>query len=211
MEELELPGIIDAALRRMKNMADEAQVALVADTGGERLRCLGNEDRILQVLIIFIDNALSFTPSGGQVTVYAREERNCVRVGVIDTGVGIEPKDLPFIWERFYKADKSRMRTSGTGLGLAVAKLVVELMGGEIGVNTKVGEGSEFYFTLKKREQEGETGNEAKDEKAAGAVDGDGAAGGGNGNRRRDKRSNGRRGFGRRGRGTAGTNSHADA
>lgn len=211
MEELELPGIIDAALRRMKNMADEAQVALVADTGGERLRCLGNEDRILQVLIIFIDNALSFTPSGGQVTVYAREERNCVRVGVIDTGVGIEPKDLPFIWERFYKADKSRMRTSGTGLGLAVAKLVVELMGGEIGVNTKVGEGSEFYFTLKKREQEGETGNEAKNEKAAGAVDGDGAAGGGNGNRRRDKRSNGRRGFGRRGRGTAGTNSHADA
>ena len=51
--------------------------------------------------------------------------------------MGIEPNDLPFIWERFYKADKSRMRTSGTGLGLAVAKLVVELMGGEIGVNTK--------------------------------------------------------------------------
>lgn len=153
MEELELPGIIEAAVRRMKNLADDAGIALVSQTQDSPLRCLGNENRILQVLIIFIDNALSFTPAGGRVTVYAREERECVRVGVIDTGTGIEPKDLPFIWERFYKADKSRMRTSGTGLGLAVAKLVVELMGGQIGVNTKKGEGSEFYFTLNRRDR----------------------------------------------------------
>ena len=93
-----------------------------------------------------------------------------MRVGVIDTGVGIEPKDLPFIWERFYKADKSRMRTSGTGLGLAVAKLVVELMGGEIGVNTKVGEGSEFYFTLNKKE--GDVENAKDDAKTDGAASG---------------------------------------
>lgn len=189
MEELELPGIIDAAVRRMKNMADEAKVDLTADTGGARLRCIGNEDRILQVLIIFIDNALSFTPSGGRVTVYAREEKGRVRVGVVDTGVGIEPKDLPFIWERFYKADKSRMRTSGTGLGLAVAKLVVELMGGEIGVNTKVGEGSEFFFTLKKRVEEGEVEHEESDLPASGADASDGAAGDG----RTDRRPGGRR------------------
>ena len=206
MEELELPGIIDAAVRRMKNMADEAKVDLTADTGGARLRCIGNEDRILQVLIIFIDNALSFTPSGGRVTVYAREEKGRVRVGVVDTGVGIEPKDLPFIWERFYKADKSRMRTSGTGLGLAVAKLVVELMGGEIGVNTKVGEGSEFFFTLKKRVEEGEVEHEESDLPASGADASDGAAGDG----RTDRRPGGHRGFGRRGRGDAGTNPRAD-
>ncbi|NLD59037.1 MAG: cell wall metabolism sensor histidine kinase WalK [Clostridiales bacterium] len=150
MEELELRGIVDAAVRRMKNMADDAGISLTADTGSSALTCIGNEDRILQVLIIFIDNALGFTPAGGSVTVYARDERDIVRVGVVDTGVGIEPKDLPFIWERFYKADKSRMRTSGTGLGLAVAKLVVELMGGEIGVNARTGGGSEFFFTLKK-------------------------------------------------------------
>ena len=207
MEELELPGIIDAAVRRMKPMADEASVALVADTGGARLRCMGNEDRILQVLIIFIDNALSFTPSGGRVTIYAREEQERVRVGVVDTGVGIEPKDLPFIWERFYKADKSRMRTSGTGLGLAVAKLVVELMGGEIGVNTKVGEGSEFYFTLNKKEGDVEHAkDDAKtDGAAAGALAADGAGAG-----RNDRRTSGRRVFGRRGRGTAGDDAHAD-
>ena len=207
MEELELPGIIDAAVRRMKPMADEARVELVADTGGARLRCMGNEDRILQVLIIFVDNALSFTPSGGRVTIYAREEKERVRVGVIDTGVGIEPKDLPFIWERFYKADKSRMRTSGTGLGLAVAKLVVELMGGEIGVNTKVGEGSEFYFTLNKKE--GDVEHAKDDAKTDGAASGasiaDGAGAG-----RNDRRTPGRRVFGRRGRGAAGDDAHAD-
>ena len=207
MEELELPGIIDAAVRRMKSMADEAKVELVADTGSARLRCMGNEDRILQVLIIFIDNALSFTPSGGRVTIYAREEPERVRVGVVDTGVGIEPKDLPFIWERFYKADKSRMRTSGTGLGLAVAKLVVELMGGEIGVNTKVGEGSEFYFTLNKKEGDVEHAkDDAKtDGAAAGAFASDSAGAG-----RNDRRTPGRRVFGRRGRGTAGDDAHPD-
>ena len=190
MEELELPGIIDAAVRRMKKLADDAGVALVAETGGARLRCIGNEDRILQVLIIFIDNALSFTPSGGRVTVYAHEERDRVRVGVLDTGVGIEPKDLPFIWERFYKVDKSRMRTSGTGLGLAVAKLVVELMGGQIGVNTKKGEGSEFFFTLRKREEEQlEEAPKPESEKADGEERG--------GSSRKERRASGRRGIGR--------------
>lgn len=64
------------------------------------------------------------------------------------TAPGIEPKDLPYIWERFYKADKSRMRTKGTGLGLAIAKKVVELMGGTIGVQSEVGKGSVFTLRL---------------------------------------------------------------
>ena len=71
-------------------------------------------------------------------------------VSVRDTGCGIEPKDLPLIWERFYKADKSRMRTTGTGLGLSIAKLVTQLMGGDIWVNSEPGTGSEFTFTLRK-------------------------------------------------------------
>ncbi|MEG0986627.1 MAG: ATP-binding protein [Clostridia bacterium] len=71
-----------------------------------------------------------------------------VALGVSDTGSGIDPVDLPYIWERFYKADRSRMRTCGTGLGLSIAKLVVELMGGTIDVETEVGKGSTFTFTL---------------------------------------------------------------
>ena len=111
---------------------------------------MGNEDRITQVLVILMDNALSFTPSGGTVTVYARDDGEMVAVGVRDTGCGIQPKDLPMIWERFYKADRSRMRTTGTGLGLSIAKLVVTLMGGEIGVKSEPGKGADFTFTLQK-------------------------------------------------------------
>ena len=150
LERLELPGILEAAVRSMRQIALDAGVELVVETDGSSLCCMGNEDRITQVLVILIDNALSFTPSLGTVTIYARDAADRVVVGVRDTGCGIEPKDLPFIWQRFYKADRSRMRTTGTGLGLAIAKLVVELMGGEIGVTSEPGKGADFRFTLKK-------------------------------------------------------------
>jgi len=150
LESMELPGILEAAVRSMKVLADDAGVSLMLETDDSRLACMGNEDRIMQVLVILMDNALDFTPRGGTVTVFAREEESCIVVGVRDTGCGIEPRDLPMIWERFYKADRSRMRTKGTGLGLSIAKLVVELMGGAISVKSQVGKGSEFSFTLQK-------------------------------------------------------------
>ena len=150
LEPMELPGILEAAVRSMKGIADEAGVDLRLETDGSPLACLGNEDRIMQVLVILIDNALSFTPRGGSVTVFARDAGNHIAVGVRDTGCGIEPKDLDMIWERFYKADRSRMRTTGTGLGLSIAKLVTRLMGGDISVKSEPGRGAEFTFTLKK-------------------------------------------------------------
>ena len=146
LEPMELPGILDAAVRGMKRIADEAGVELRVETDGSRLACMGNEDRITQVLVILLDNALSFTPRGGSVVIFARDGAEFVSVGVRDTGCGIEPKDLPFIWERFYKADKSRMRTTGTGLGLSIAKLVTQLMGGDICVKSEPGAGAEFTF-----------------------------------------------------------------
>ena len=151
LEPLELPGILDSAVRSMKPIADDKGVALNVETDGSRLACMGNEDRITQVLVILIDNALSFTPCGGSVTVFARDGEDEVYVGVRDTGCGIEPKDLPMIFKRFYKVDKSRMGTEGTGLGLSIAKLLTQLMGGDITVKSEVGVGSEFMFTLKKQ------------------------------------------------------------
>ena len=150
LEPMELPGILDAAVRGMKGIADESGVDLRVETDGSRLACMGNEDRIMQVLVILIDNALSFTPRGGSVIVFARDEGSHIAAGVRDTGCGIEPKDLNMIWERFYKADRSRMRTTGTGLGLSIAKLVTRLMGGDISVRSEPGKGAEFTFTLKK-------------------------------------------------------------
>jgi len=151
LEPLELPGILEAAVRGMKPIADEAGVELSVSTDGTALACLGNENRITQVLVILIDNALSFTPRGGSVTVFARDGGEEVLVGVRDTGCGIEPKDLPLIFERFYKVDKSRMGTEGTGLGLSIAKLLTQLMGGDIAVKSEVGVGSEFTFSLRKQ------------------------------------------------------------
>ncbi len=150
LEIMELPGILEAAVKSMTSLAEKTGVTLGLETDGSPLTCMGNEGRITQVLVILIDNALSFTPSGGRVTVFSKDGDDRVSVGVRDTGCGIEPKDLPLIWERFYKADRSRMRTTGTGLGLSIAKLVVELMGGEISVRSRPGKGSEFVFTLRK-------------------------------------------------------------
>lgn len=106
-------------------------------------------DRVAQVLRNLLANALRHTPEGGTITLGARKEKNFVRVLVRDTGEGIAREDLPHIFERFYRADKSRTRaTGGTGLGLAIAKAWVEAMGGKIGVESEKEKGSEFWFAL---------------------------------------------------------------
>ncbi len=108
-------------------------------------------DRVAQVLQNLLANALRHTPEGGTITLGAVVEEKFARVFVRDTGEGISRQDLPHIFERFYRADKSRARsTGGTGLGLAIARAWVEAMGGKIGVESEVGKGSTFWFTLPK-------------------------------------------------------------
>ncbi len=148
MEPMDVQGVLEAAGRRMMKRAQEGEVSLRVEIPETLPQVMGNEDRILQVLIILLDNALSFTPPGGQIILSARKRCRSVYVSVTDTGAGIEPSDLPYIWERFYKADKSRMRTTGTGLGLAIAKLVVECMGGRIAVESELGKGTKFEFSI---------------------------------------------------------------
>ncbi len=105
--------------------------------------------RIAQVLRNLLDNAVTHTPTGGRVTVSAREAGEYVTVGVVDTGDGIPASELPFIFERFYRVDKSRARaTGGTGLGLTIARRFVEAHGGKIDASSQPGKGSSFTFTL---------------------------------------------------------------
>ncbi|MET1249832.1 ATP-binding protein [Sporolactobacillus sp. STCC-11] len=107
-------------------------------------------DRVEQVMTNLIDNAIRHMHKGGVVTVEARFEQGQLHVFVRDSGVGIVREDIPFVFERFYKADKARTRgKAGTGLGLAIAKHIVEAHGGEISVNSIKGEGTTFQFTLK--------------------------------------------------------------
>lgn len=106
-----------------------------------------NPDRIEQVLVILIDNALKFTPYGGRIEVFAKVGDNAVDIGVRDTGEGIAPEDCEHIFERFYKADKARGKI-GTGLGLSIASEIVRLLGGQITVQSQLGKGSTFSFTI---------------------------------------------------------------
>jgi len=108
-----------------------------------------DSERIGQVLRNLLNNAVTYTPSGGEVMVAARAAGSEVEVSVQDTGIGIAPEHLPYVFERFYRVDKSRARaTGGTGLGLTIVKRWVEAHGGRIWVESMVGEGTTFTFTL---------------------------------------------------------------
>ncbi len=105
--------------------------------------------RISQVLRNLLDNALAHTGKGGSITVAAAARGNFIEVSVSDTGQGIDADDLPYIFDRFYRADRSRTRaTGGSGLGLTVSKGLVEAHGGTISVKSTVGQGSRFFFTV---------------------------------------------------------------
>ena len=105
--------------------------------------------RVNEVLHNLLENAVTHTPKGGSITVAAVTQGNWVEVSVADTGEGIPAKDLPHIFERFYRVDRSRARaTGGSGLGLTIAKRLAEAHGGKITVQSKLGKGSRFSFTL---------------------------------------------------------------
>ncbi len=102
-----------------------------------------------QILSNLVENAIKYTPEGGEVTVAAETRDGFCRFTVTDTGIGIPEADLPRVFERFYRVDKARSRQmEGTGLGLAIVKHLVQAHGGEVGVKSEVGKGSEFWFTI---------------------------------------------------------------
>jgi len=117
------------------------------------VRVTGDGDRLAQVFIVLLDNALKHTPAGGEVTVVARcPDASLVEVSVSDTGCGIPALDLERVFERFYQVDKSRARKKGgSGLGLAIAQEIVSAHGGEIVVESIVDMGSRFTVRLPAR------------------------------------------------------------
>lgn len=109
-------------------------------------------ERIGQVLRNLLSNAITHTSAGGRITVDLRDEGDELHVTVADTGAGIPPEDLPYVFERFYRVDRSRVRaTGGAGLGLTIAKRLVEARGGTIRAESELGKGSRFTFTLPKK------------------------------------------------------------
>lgn len=108
-----------------------------------------DKDKVSQILVNIISNALKYTPDGGKIEITVTGGEKDVRISVRDSGIGIAPSDLPYIFERFYRADKSRSRASGgSGIGLAIVKSLVEAHGGTITVISEISKGSEFIVLL---------------------------------------------------------------
>jgi len=147
-ERVPLRSYTERIIHKFQALAKEKGVRLLVDINEEFVVLL-DPDRIEQVLTNLIDNALRHTDDGGEVRVIVDGDEEAVRISVRDSGSGIAEEDLPFVFERFYKADKARTRgRSGTGLGLAIAKNIVEAHKGTIAVHSKLGEGTTFTFTL---------------------------------------------------------------
>jgi len=138
---------IRAPIERLRPQAERAGLDLQVSLPSNLPSVLGDAERLQQVVSNLVHNAIKFTPKGGRILVSAKVEMGEVIVSVSDTGIGIPKEMLPRIFERFFKADRSRSG-GGTGLGLAIAKHIIQAHGGRIWAESTEGQGSTFYFSL---------------------------------------------------------------
>ncbi len=138
------------SVQALRPRLDEKDLRVEIDIPGDLPPVHADARRVAQILRNLLGNAATHTPPGGLVRVSAREEGGEVRVTVEDTGPGIPPEHLPFLFERFYRADASRVRaTGGAGLGLAIVKQLAEAHGGRVWVESEPGRGAAFGFSLR--------------------------------------------------------------
>jgi signal transduction histidine kinase len=146
---LDLAGLVESVVGRMAPLAETRGVELAAQVERPVPPVDGDADRLAQVLTNLIDNGLRYTPSGGHVTVSLKHQGGRLRLAVADDGPGIPAEELPYIFERFWRGDRSRSRHSGgSGIGLAIVRQLVELHGGTVEVESRVGQGSTFVVSL---------------------------------------------------------------
>jgi signal transduction histidine kinase len=147
-----ISDLISDTMESFSELAARRQVTLAGSAGPGVDPVFMDVQQIGRVLSNLVGNALRHTPPGGAVQVDARRAAGGVEVAVRDSGEGIDARDLPHIFERFYRGEKSRSRaTGGAGLGLAIAKGIVEAHGGRIGVKSEQGQGACFFFVLPDR------------------------------------------------------------
>ena len=157
MQEVGARPLLDRGLDLFSDQADKKRIRLRAEVPADAPDILGDEDRLQQLLINLVDNALKYTPENGDVLVTARrppatngEPPAGVALTVSDTGCGIPEKDLPRLTERFYRVDKARSRElGGTGLGLAIVKHIVHAHGGDLKIDSEIGRGTRVSIYLR--------------------------------------------------------------
>jgi len=152
LEEVNLSSFINRIIYKFQGLAKDNEIQLYPEMEKDLPSIMFDPDRIEQVLTNLIDNALRHTPKGGKVKLTVSSEAQGIRMQVKDSGSGIPEEDLPFVFERFYKADKARTRgRAGTGLGLAIAKNIIDAHHGIISVQSKLGLGTTFTFLLPRK------------------------------------------------------------
>jgi signal transduction histidine kinase len=141
--------LVDEVVSEMEIVSAGRSIDLDTDVPGSLPAAFGDRERLHQVLFNLLDNAVRYTPEGGHVSVSASRHNGSVQVRVADTGEGIPTEHLPLLFERFYRVDPSRSRDDGgTGIGLAIARSVIEAHGGRIWAESEIGKGSVFAFEL---------------------------------------------------------------
>ncbi len=151
---VDLLKLARGAAEGMAAMAQEADVRVTTELPANPLLVRGDALRLTQVLDNLLGNALKFTPAGGTIGLHMRPDGEWVRVEVRDTGIGIPRQNVERVFDRFYQVDGSaRRKRGGIGLGLAICKRIVEVHGGQIGVESEEGVGSSFFFLLPRIEQ----------------------------------------------------------
>lgn len=142
-EKIPLATVVDSVVNLLRQQAEQKQVLLCVNTQEHLPPIWANGDRIVQLVLIIMDNALKYTPSGGRITVTTALEKEKVVLRVADTGIGIPAEDVPYIWERLYKVDKAHNRADGgTGLGLAIAKQIIDLHQATATVSSELQQGT---------------------------------------------------------------------
>ena len=153
LEEASLRDLISDTLSGFRHQAERKGVSLVGEVSDGVDPVLANPPRLQRVLYNLVSNALRHTPADGTIVLRAEPGKGMVRVEVSDTGEGIVPEDLSRVFERSFRGERSRTRIEagdGAGLGLAIARGLIEAHGGEMSVESQPGEGARFYFTLRR-------------------------------------------------------------
>jgi signal transduction histidine kinase len=164
---INLSDLVQRIATNFRSHLQAKGVQLELQAPEEPLEIWIDPDRIGQVLLNLLRNAGSYTPRGGHIMVVVERKGSDVQVAVSDTGPGIAPEDLPYIFERFWRADKARsLQSSGSGLGLAIAKRLIEAHGGRIWAESpgSLGMGATFAFTLPMQERRVQGENHAPKE-----------------------------------------------
>jgi len=149
LDDVDMVRLAQTTAERLRLFAERQGLRLGVDVPGKILKVRGDEDRLGQVLINLLHNAVKFSPNGGEIVVGVREGNGEVITSVRDPGIGVPAADRTRIFERFYKVDRARPRAGGgTGLGLAIARHIVDAHGGRIWVESEEGHGASFRVAL---------------------------------------------------------------